>query len=274
MIVQHRNLIATIHRESIENEAAFTGSSSEQILKKKEQRKQDKRLFTTLRQHFHPSTRSGIAHVLLPDLDSQGNPTSIAEQASTWRTETDPTAVLEHLFNRNIQHFGQAAGTPFTTPPLVDKFGYIGMTFQGEQLIQEGHHSINRDTISTPTLDVLDRLTDTTKRQPIYHDLISFESFTSAIKKWRESTSTSPSGRHLGHYKSLLSIDSYASKYTEESPDPGSDILQVLYHIATSAFNSGQSLERWKQVTTCMIEKIPGEPRINKLRVIHLYEAD
>lgn len=62
LIVQHRTLIATIQRESVENEASFTGSSSEQIIKKREQRKQDKRLYTTLRQHFHPNTRSGIAH--------------------------------------------------------------------------------------------------------------------------------------------------------------------------------------------------------------------
>lgn len=179
------------------------------------------------------------------------------------------------MFSRNIQHFGQAAGTPFTTPPLVNQFGYCGMTYHGEQLIQEGQYSINPDSVSRPTLDVvLDRLSDTTKRQPIYQDLINFDSFRGAIKKWRESTSTSPSGRHLGHYKSLLSIDSHASKYTEEAPDPGDELLTVMYHITTSAFNSGHSLDRWKQVRTCMIEKIPGFPRINKLRVIHLYEAD
>ena len=108
----------------------------------------------------------------------------------------------------------------------------------------------------------------------MYHDLIDLDSFRKSIKKWRESTSTSPSGRHLGHYKSLLSIDSFSSKYTEDDPDPGSEILETIYHIATAAFNSGLSLDRWKHVTTCMIEKLPGVPRINKLCVIHLYKAD
>ena len=78
---QYRNLIATIQRETFENEATFTGSSVEQIIRQKAHRKQDKRLCSTLRQHFHPITRSGIAHVLLPDTDKHGQPTDIPEQA-------------------------------------------------------------------------------------------------------------------------------------------------------------------------------------------------
>lgn len=167
LIVQHRTLIASIHRESVDNEVQFTGSSAEQIIKRQEQRKQDKRLFSTLRQHFHPVTRSGIAHVLLPDKDKNGIPTDIAELAATWRTETDPTEVLEKLFTRNIQHFGQAAGTPFTTAPLVNKFGYVGVTFSGEQLIHEGTIPFDPNTINPPTYDVLHRLADTTRSQPI-----------------------------------------------------------------------------------------------------------
>jgi hypothetical protein len=36
----------------------------------------------------------------------------------------------------------------------------------------------------------------------------------------------------------------------------------------------GVSLQRWQTSLTSMIEKIPGCSKINKLRVIHLYEAD
>jgi hypothetical protein len=36
----------------------------------------------------------------------------------------------------------------------------------------------------------------------------------------------------------------------------------------------GTSLPRWCNESTCMIEGIKGCPRIDKLRVIHLYEAD
>jgi hypothetical protein len=36
----------------------------------------------------------------------------------------------------------------------------------------------------------------------------------------------------------------------------------------------GQSLKRWQNVVNSMIEKEPGNPKILRLQVIHLYEAD
>jgi hypothetical protein len=38
--------------------------------------------------------------------------------------------------------------------------------------------------------------------------------------------------------------------------------------------NVGKSLEKWCNISTCMIEKNIGNPQIDKLRVIHIYEAD
>ena len=148
------------------------------------------------------------------------------------------------------------------------------MTYGGTELISNGTLPSYFNALPTPTQDVIQRLSDTSKSTSPDNDYLTYESFATAFRKWRESTSTSPSGRHLGHYKSLLSIDSNASKYTTEIPDPGPNLLKVLYHIAAAAFRSGITLPRWQNITTCMIEKIPGTPRINKLRVIHLYEAD
>jgi Reverse transcriptase (RNA-dependent DNA polymerase) len=50
--------------------------------------------------------------------------------------------------------------------------------------------------------------------------------------------------------------------------------MGVYHNIATAALSWGISLDRWHNSITTMIEKQPGCPRINKLRVIHLYEAD
>jgi hypothetical protein len=85
--------------------------------------------------------------------------------------------------------------------------------------------------------------------------------------------STSPSGRHLGRYKCLFKNDGYTD-FTDEDPDPNNKILGVYYNVATAALQWGISLQRWKNSITTMIEKQPGFPQINKLRVIHLYEAD
>ena len=36
----------------------------------------------------------------------------------------------------------------------------------------------------------------------------------------------------------------------------------------------GISIPRWSQATNVMIEKDEGSPKINRLRIIHLFEAD
>jgi len=52
------------------------------------------------------------------------------------------------------------------------------------------------------------------------------------------------------------------------------EILKVIFHLSAAAFQTAITLSRWTNITTCMIEKIPGTPSINKLRIIHLYKAD
>jgi hypothetical protein len=51
-------------------------------------------------------------------------------------------------------------------------------------------------------------------------------------------------------------------------------IMQVYYNISMSATYIGLALDRWKNITTCMIEMKPGVSRLDKLRVIHIFEAD
>jgi hypothetical protein len=82
-------------------------------------------------------------------------------------------------------------------------------------LVQDSILPMGVNNILSTTTDVLNRIGNPQTKHPMQHDLFTFESFTSAIKKWRESTSTSPSGRHLGHYKSLIVIDSNLSNHTE-----------------------------------------------------------
>lgn len=107
---------------------------------------------------------------------------------------------------------------------------------------------------------------------PPISTIISQEEFGKALRKWSEGTSTSPSGRHLGHYRCLFTDDGHT--YTDDDPDPSDDIMGVYYNIATAALGWGITLDRWHNSITTMIEKQPGCSRINKLRVIHLYEAD
>jgi hypothetical protein len=40
------------------------------------------------------------------------------------------------------------------------------------------------------------------------------------------------------------------------------------------AIRSGISISRWSKATNVLIEKDPGQPKITRLRIIHLFEAD
>ena len=77
--------------------------------------------------------------------------------------------------------------------------------------------------------------------------------------KAKESTSSSVSGRHFGHYKGGLRL-AYISH------------LQAL--IASLTVKRGIVLERWSQGLSVMLEKIFGCALITKLRSILLMEAD
>ena len=84
--------------------------------------------------------------------------------------------------------------------------------------------------------------------------------FRRLFTKWKESTSSSPSGRHIGHYKAILGND---------------DLVDFHCGMLELPLQFGFSPKRWEKTCTLMIEKNKDiGPRIDKLRVIHLLEAD
>jgi hypothetical protein len=103
--------------------------------------------------------------------------------------------------------------------------------------------------------------------------------------KWRENTTTSPSGKHLGIYKALsnarrfniLTTTEQEKKMTYESTTDvpiAQQCLQIQLLLMRTAIEKCHTFERWKIVHNFLLEKIPGLPLIEKLRVIHIYEAD
>ena len=79
------------------------------------------------------------------------------------------------------------------------------------------------------------------------------------FSKWNEKTSTSPSGRHLGHYKAIL-----------QQP------TLIDYHciMATLPLVYGFAPSRWTKAVQIMLGKKPGYPLIHRLRGIIILEAD
>ena len=77
------------------------------------------RVYAKLRSLRMVNERTGISRIEIP-LHPDQDPKTCSE----WQQIDVPTEVLEHLRLWNQKHFGQAAGTPFTIPPLSTHLGY------------------------------------------------------------------------------------------------------------------------------------------------------
>lgn len=97
---------------------------------------------------------------------------------------------------------------------------------------------------------------------------ITLENFKQALRVWNESTTTSPSGRHLGHYKCILTI------LDNETDDLAEEIMLLHHRMLQVAQLRKKPYERWKTEVEVMLEKDKGEPKIHRLRIICLYKAD
>ena len=95
--------------------------------------------------------------------------------------------------------------------------------------------------------------------QPEISLKISREEIRKGFRLWRESTSTSPSGRHLGHYKSFVGDDAFV------------DYLRAQMELPAQF---GFAPTRWAQALQTMLPKDEGTPKVTRLRVIQLFEAD
>jgi hypothetical protein len=94
------------------------------------------------------------------------------------------------------------------------------------------------------------------------------------FKNWKETTSTLPSGCHLGHWHALIAPDGTRPDPNNNDEPIKDQIMRIHTYILNASVRSGIPLARWAIVHSSMIAKTAGHPRINKLRVIHLYKAD
>jgi len=93
--------------------------------------------------------------------------------------------------------------------------------------------------------------------------------------KLPERTTTSPSSHHLGIYKSLLKDFPPSNLPPDYQPQThGIDIMRMLFCLLQLAVKHTYVYSRWKVIWNMYLEKDPGNPRIDKLRALHLIEVD
>ena len=83
---------------------------------------------------------------------------------------------------------------------MKTKFNWNASTNEAELVLEGKYTDDDLTTVQRLFLDHLQRVTPTDK----FDEKVKFSDFKRKMKLWRETTSTSPSRGHLGHYKVLF----------------------------------------------------------------------
>lgn len=196
------------------------------------------------------------------------------KQCTEWRLVTQPDEIEFYLMMRNRLHFGQAEGTPFTQDPLQTDIDWAASTVTATHILS-GEYSKD---LPNPTCKLL---IESCRAQTTLDDIpaeLNMLEFKSKIKTWRESTTTSPSGRHLGRYKSLFATGeptpAISNTETNTLQTQQETIASCILSVINYCIRHKHVLARWKTIVNVMIFKEPSNYKIHRLRVIHIYEAD
>lgn len=240
---------ANIHRSDFLQQRAaveaLAGNQEEaKVLRRLERAEATKACFKILRKYLKPTIRGGITKIEVED--TPGSTTMI----------TEPTEMVNRILKRNQRHFSQATGTPFTKTPLTGWLGDCGETHKGISLTQgRSKPLLDANTTFPETQIMLDALQPFTPPATPVSIKISTDDYKNFFKKWDESTSTSPSGKHLGHYKALLSPG-----LNQEPPltDKADEIIGLQTKLCQIAVTHGHVWKRWQDIVSVMIEKSRG----------------
>ena len=200
-------------------------------------------MYHSIKHHTKQKQSSGLTSIEIP-LDSSIPWNSIPPSLpfEQWKTINNPEKIEKVLTLRNKEYLSQPEGTPFTIARLKDLLGLDSFTPFGKALLT------GKADLSKTPLSKLQKLyfanlkkTSGVLESPISPH-ISIEDMTSGFRKRKESTTTSPSQRHLGHYKSFLVSDSNDTHIDHANFDKA--ILQTINTIINATIASDVPLTR------------------------------
>ena len=166
-----------------------------------------------------------------------------------YTTLLDADAIEEELINCNREWFQQAAETPFGHGELFDMVGYSGLTDEADAIVEGDCIEYLGIPMSRESQVFLEECRRPLPVKPI-DTVISVADYIKTVKEWKETTSTSPSGRHLGHYRTAI-LDS--------------DIVKLHTQLLNLPIAHGFAPERWTHSVTPLLEKDESLPYLTRL---------
>ena len=172
-----------------------------------------------------------------------------------WVRVTDKNLIEDMLLQWQVHHFEQANGTPFTDSFWTKELGKQEVS----DAIIAGTYEPPRD-LPWEAEAILKSMKRSQKIKKEIDESTTLEQFSNFFKNSKESTSSSPSGRHYGHFKAILQMDT--------------SYIECIHSILDVCTKYDIILERWKPTLCALIEKKSGKPFIHKYRTIHIIESD
>ena len=258
--------------------ASLQGNTKQaRIMYRMQTQESRKGTYSTIKLYTKPDQDRSLATLEVP-VDPDADPTA---EETEWRRITDPKELDDALLQRNIKHFSQAQGTPFTEGELKQRLGHDGMTPTGDDILNGKQLDFDLD----PATELLiSHMQQKCKPMPEFKTLeITQEQLVQTFLHWRETTSTSPSGKHLGHYRSIVKAMQYQPdnpaspedcKETDEVVEAANQIFFLHHHLIHRALNHCHAYSRWSKVHNVFFAKDRGSYKVHRLRVIHIFEAD
>jgi hypothetical protein len=156
---------------------------------------EQKQHFAKLKHILKPKEAGGLSYILVPENFTIDKFPYDPDEVNTWESIHDQEAIQNFIRLRNLIHFGQAQGTPFTTPPLQD-ITWQANSMEAKEIL---HGAIPLKFLGDNTyVNKVPRYMAERSNLPEIDTHITKEEVSKGFRRWRESTSTSPSGCHLG----------------------------------------------------------------------------
>ncbi len=225
-------------------------------------------MFANIRTTVKPQTNGSLSKIQVPrhrnttecPENYQDFLSHTSEDDIVWDSLLDQSAIDKNLLRLNRQHFRAAAASPCGHGTIHDQLTFTSLSPVAKALLEGtippdwyGNDELLREFLTSFIIP------DSTKHLPPIDTSIANSDVHKGFSQWKEKTSTSPSARHLGHYKAIIQNET---------------LLTCLTKFLHLILEQGLVLTRWCNAVNIMIEKDNGQPKITRLRIIHLFEAD
>jgi hypothetical protein len=179
----------------------------EKQLKQLIAREKVRRMYRKIGRVLGKTKGKGLSRIDIPDAsaatETSGDPNSPKTWRGPWKSLTDPRVIAKEVCKINSDQYHQAHSTPFGSGPIADLFGRRGDTPSSEDLLRGTLPPNLPDDALPETIRILQTLAQQTPSSDS-SSIISPEEYVASYVVANESTSSSPSGRYIGHYKAIL----------------------------------------------------------------------